>query len=105
MIYRHNGFAPTHAPGYMMYSDTLLVPMNQRVLSKPNKEHIISSPKLSTIRRVLKSHGSKTSIIYLYNLEKKCVTVHHVPVCMSCHKTIVAIMRRAHFFHDYMYIL
>ena len=105
MIYHHNGFVPTHARGYMRYSYTLLVPINQRVLSKPSKEHIISSPKLSTTRRVLKSHGSKMSIIYLCNHEKKCVTVNHVPVCMSRHKTIVAIMGRAHFFHDYMYIL
>ena len=36
---------PTHAREYMMYSNTLLVLMNQRVLSKPSKESIISSPK------------------------------------------------------------
>ena len=29
----------THALGHMMYGYTLLVPMNQRVLNKPSKEH------------------------------------------------------------------
>ena len=76
---------PTHARGYMMYSYTLLVPMNQRVLSKPSKEHIIGGPELSAIRRVLKSHGSKMSIIYTGNHEKKmcnrtsCTQVHELP--------------------------
>ena len=32
--YHHNGFVATHALGHMMYGSTLLVPMNQRVLSK-----------------------------------------------------------------------
>ena len=30
---------------------------------------------------------------------------HHVPKCMSCHKAIVVITGRAHYFHDYIYIL
>ena len=34
----------------------------------------------------------------------QCVMVHHVPKCMSCHKATVVITRRAHFFHDYIYI-
>ena len=34
--YHHNGFVATNA------YDTLLVPMNQRVLNKQSKEHIIS---------------------------------------------------------------
>ena len=34
-----NGFVETHARGHMMCSYTLLVPMNQRVLNKPSKEH------------------------------------------------------------------
>ena len=33
---------PTHACGYMMYSKTLLILMNQRVLSKSSKESIIN---------------------------------------------------------------
>ena len=28
--------------------------------------------------------------------------VHHVPKCMSCHKSIVVITGEAHCFHDYM---
>ena len=31
-------------------------------------------------------------------------TVDHVPKCMFCHRTIVVITRRAHCFHDCMYI-
>ena len=27
------------------------------------------------------------------------LTVHHVPKCMNCHKAIVMISRRAHYFH------
>ena len=41
--YRHNGFVATHALGHMIYSYTLLVPMNQRVLNKLSKEHNISA--------------------------------------------------------------
>ena len=36
--YHHNGFLATHALGHMMYSYTLLVRMNQRVLKKRSKE-------------------------------------------------------------------
>ena len=32
--YHHNGFVATHALGLMMHSYILLVPVNQRVLSK-----------------------------------------------------------------------
>ena len=34
-----SGFVATHALGNMMYSYTLLVPMNQRVHNKQSKEH------------------------------------------------------------------
>ena len=40
--YHRNGFAATHALGYMMCSYTLLVPMNQRMLNKLCKDHNIS---------------------------------------------------------------
>ena len=43
--YHHNGFVATHALGHMMYGYTLLVPMNQRVLNKKNKERNISGHK------------------------------------------------------------
>ena len=31
--------------------------------------------------------------------------VHHVPKCMGCHIIIELIIRRAHGFHDYTYVL
>ena len=40
--YHHNGFVATYALGHMMYGYTLLVPMNQRALSKQSKERNIS---------------------------------------------------------------
>ena len=43
--YHHNGFAATCALGHMMYNYTLLVPVNQRVLNKLNKEHNINGHK------------------------------------------------------------
>ena len=43
----------------------LLVPVKQRVLNKPSKELNISVHKGFTTHRVLKSHRSKMSIIYM----------------------------------------
>ena len=43
--YHHSGFVTAHALGHMICSYTLLIPMNQRVLNKPSKEHNISSCK------------------------------------------------------------
>ena len=43
--YHHNGFVTTQALGHMMYGYTLLVPMNQGVLSKLSKEYNISGHK------------------------------------------------------------
>ena len=40
--YHHLGFVANHALAKMMYSYTLLVPMNKRVLNKLSKEHNIS---------------------------------------------------------------
>ena len=39
--YHHNGFVETNALGYIMYVYTLLVPMNQRVLSSDHKSSAI----------------------------------------------------------------
>ena len=69
--YHHNGFMETHALEHMMYGYTLLVPMNQRVLSKPSKEHNISSHKWFTTHRVLKSRRSKLGVIYMQSW-KQC---------------------------------
>ena len=71
----------THALGHMIYSYTLLVPMNQRVLNKQSKE--------------------SNSLVHWY---QQCVMVHHVPKCMSCHRAIAVITGRAHCFHGYIYI-
>ena len=60
----------------MIYSYTLLIPMNQRVLSKQSKE--------------------RNSLVHWY---QQYVIVHYVPKCMSCHKAIVVITGRAHCFH------
>ena len=68
----------THALGHMIYGYTLLVPMNERVLNKPSKEH--------NIRGI--------SIIMLSSLcfiGTNNITVHNVPNCMSCYKAIVVI--------------
>ena len=44
--YHHNGFMATHTLGHMMNGYTLLVPINQRVLSKLRKEHNIASERI-----------------------------------------------------------
>ena len=93
------------ANSYTWVHDVQLHVIGTNELSKPSKERIISSHNWFTIRRVLKSHGSKMSVIYTCNHEKQCVTVRHIPACMSCHTTIVVIIGRAHCFRDYMYIL
>ena len=65
----HNGFVATHALGHMMYGYTLLVPVNQRVLNKLSKKHNLSGHKWSMTQKVLKSHKSKMSVIYIRNHE------------------------------------
>ena len=55
----------------LMYSYILMVPMQQRVLNKLNKEHNINGHKWSTTHRVLKSHRSKMSVIYMQSW-KQC---------------------------------
>ena len=82
----------------------------------------ISSHKWSTTHRVLRSHKSKMSVIYMLSWKQcalpiittmalwqlmhlsTCCTVHDVPKCMSCHKAIVVITGSAHCFYDCIYI-
>ena len=64
-VHHHNAFVATYALWHMMYGYTLLVPMNQKVLNKLSKEHNISGHKRSTTHTVLKSHKSKTGVIYM----------------------------------------
>ena len=40
----------------------------------------------------------------LVNWYQQCITVHHVPKCISCDKAIVVITRRAHCYHGCIYI-
>ena len=61
--YHHNGFVAIHALGYMMYGYTLLVPMNQRVLNKLSKEHIINDHKRS-MTLIIRSLPSLLSILW-----------------------------------------
>ena len=51
---------------------------------------------------LLGTHALEHSLFHWY--QQQCVTVHHVPKCMSCHKAIVVITGRAHCFHDWIYI-
>ena len=41
------------------------------------------------------------SLVHWY---QQCVTVHHVPKCMSFHKATVVITKMPQSFRDYMYI-
>ena len=94
--YHDNDFVATHTLGRMLYGYTLLVPMSQRVLNKPSKEHNGSGYKWLTTHRVLES------LVHWY---RQCVTVSHAPKYMSCYKAIVVITEKAHCFHDYIYIM
>ena len=40
----------------------------------------------------------------LWQLMHLGTSVNHVPKCMSCHKAVVVITGRVHWFHDYIYI-
>ena len=55
--------------GHMMCSYTLLLLINQRVISKLCKEHNRSAYKWSTLHRVLKSYRRKTDVIHICNHE------------------------------------
>ena len=47
---------------------------------------------------------SVVTTMALWQLMHLCTTVHHVPKCMNCYKAILVIPRRAHCFHDCIYI-
>ena len=104
--FHHNGFVATHALGHMMYGYTLLVPMNQHIyyahLASVRFEHSVCRVSLMTTYITLHALLVERSLVHWY---QQCVTVHHVPKCMSCHKAIVVITGGAHCFHDYIYIL
>ena len=74
--------------------------MKQRVINKLSKERNIKGHNWSTTHRVLKSPKSK-----MCKLNMQCVTVYHVPKCMSCHKAIVVITGREHIVFKIAYML
>ena len=76
--HRHRGFVATHALGHSVCRGSLM----------------ITSIALLAL---LVEH----SLVYWY---QQCVTVHHVPKCMTCHRATVVMTGRAHRFHDCMYI-
>ena len=49
--YHRNGFVVTHAFRNVIYGYTLLVPLNQRVVNKPSKEHNLNG--LLILRSIL----------------------------------------------------
>ena len=94
----------THAFEHIMYGCTLLVPINQRVLNNPSKEHNIISHKWSMTHRVLKSHRSKMSISLLGLLSTLWFigtsNVYPYIMCLSAWVAIKQLWR----WHIYMYI-
>ena len=64
-------------------------------------EHSLCRGSLMTTYITLLALLVEHSLVHWY---QQCVTVHHVPKCMSCHKAIVVITGRAHCFHDYIII-
>ena len=60
LSYHHNGFVATHALEHMMYSYTLLVTKNQRVLNKLSKLSLLV-PAMCNLYHVPKKHD-KTDV-------------------------------------------
>ena len=86
----------------------------EMMISAAQIYYLISGQKWSTTHRVLKFDGCKIYVIikpvyppgYHHN---GFVATHGLGhsifhKCVSCHKVIVVITRRAHCFHDYIYI-
>ena len=70
-------------------------------LASVRSDHSVCRGSLMTTYITLLALLVEHSLVHWY---QQCVTVHHVPKCMSCHKAIVVINGRAHCFHDYIYI-
>ena len=81
--YHHNGFVATHALGHTIYDYTMLVTINWRVFT-------------------FFAWLVEDSPVHWY---QQCLTVHHVPKCISSHKAIQVITGRAHCFHNYIYTI
>ena len=63
-------------------------------------EHSVGRESLMTTYITLLALHVQHSLGHWY---QQCVTVHHVPKCMSCHKATVVITGRAHCFHHYIH--
>ena len=61
--YHYNGFVATNAHWYMMHGYTLLVSLNVKIVEQ-----------------------AKQGCKFLLQWYQQCVTVQHVPKCMSCNK-------------------
>ena len=75
------------------------VPDKKGLIYESN-EMDLSSKNIYHQKQIKTSAESNTKTDTIFSL-----TVHHVPKCMSCHKAIVVIAGRAHFFHDNIYIM
>ena len=75
--------------------------VNYAHLASVKSEHSVCHESFMTIYIMLLPYLVEHSLVHWY---QQCLTVHHVPKCMSCHKAIVVIAGTAHCFHDYMYI-
>ena len=67
-------------------------------------EHSVCHGSLMTTYITLLALLVEQSLVHWY---QQCVTVHHVPKCISCHKAIVVITGRAHcivFMVSYIYV-
>ena len=64
-------------------------------------EHSVCRWSLMTTYITLLALLVEHSLVHWY---QQCVTVHQMPKCINCHKAIVVITRRAHSFHDCVYI-
>ena len=82
----------------MMCSYTLLVLMNQKIFNKLSKERNVSGHKWFMTHRVLKSRR--------YKMYQQCVTVCHMPKCMSCHKVIMCceLVMTTYIYYIYIYM-
>ena len=64
-------------------------------------DHYVCHGSLMTTYIMLLAQLVENSLVHC---QKQCVTVHHVPKCISCHEAIVVITGRAHCFHDFIYL-
>ena len=82
--YHHNSFIETHALEHIMYSYTLLVTMNQKVVSKLSKECNISRHNWSTTHSAQISQKQDGRNIYVI-MKTMCPPGYHHNGFMATH--------------------